>query len=134
MELAGFRDRDLVGVTSLAAGADQIFAFSVLACGGNLEVVVPANRYRSTLEQADLKYYDQLLLMASSTKRLPYFEPSEEAYYAAGMYVIDRCDILFAVWDGKPAGGLGGTADVVTEARRREVLVKVIWPGGSKRE
>ena len=39
-------DDHLIGVSILADGADQIFARAVLDLGGQLEVVVPATRYR----------------------------------------------------------------------------------------
>jgi len=32
---------------------------------------------------------------------------------AASAYMIDHADELWAVWDGQPARGYGGTADVV---------------------
>jgi len=32
------------------------------------------------------------------------------------MRVVDLADLLIAVWDGKPARGPGGTADVVAYA------------------
>jgi hypothetical protein len=40
--LAGYPVPDLVGVTCLARGADQVFARAVLDLGGTLEVVLPA--------------------------------------------------------------------------------------------
>ena len=60
-------------------------------------------------------------------------EPSEAAFLAAGRLVVERSDVLAAVWDGKPARGSGGTADVVDYAKelRREVVV--IWPEGLER-
>jgi hypothetical protein len=48
--------------------------------------------------------------------------------------MLDHADRLFAVWDGKPARGYGGTADVVTEARNRGMPVRVIWPDGAQRD
>lgn len=38
---------------------------------------------------------------------------------ATGLIVVERCDALLAAWDGEPAGGFGGTADVVAYARSR---------------
>ena len=46
---------------------------------------------------------------------------------AAGRYVIDQCDVLFAVWDGLLAGAMGGTGDAVAYARqagRRVIHIK----------
>ena len=45
--------------------------------------------------------------------------------------MLSRADRLFAVWDGKPARGYGGTADVVDEARKRGIPVTIIWPEGA---
>lgn len=42
-----------------------------------------------------------------------------------GQLLVRRADILIAVWDGLPARGMGGTADVVQEARR--VGLPIIW-------
>ena len=39
-------------------------------------------------------------------------------YLAAGCRVAALADLLLAVWDGEPARGRGGTADVVAFARR----------------
>jgi len=52
----------------------------------------------------------------------------------ASKAMLARTDRLFAVWDGKPARGYGGTADVVAEARKRAVPVTVIWPEGASRD
>lgn len=41
------------------------------------------------------------------------------AYYNVGMYVVDNCDILIAIWDGKEGTKRGGTADIVAYARRK---------------
>jgi len=38
---------------------------------------------------------------------------------AASRLMVDAADELFAVWDGQPARGHGGTADVVAYARER---------------
>jgi hypothetical protein len=40
---------------------------------------------------------------------------------------------LWAVWDGLPARGYGGTAEVVAYARAHAMPVKVIWPVGALR-
>ena len=39
--------------------------------------------------------------------------------------LVRRCDLLIAIWDGLPPRGRGGTADVITEARRSGV--PVVW-------
>ena len=56
-----------------------------------------------------------------------------EWVWAAGKAIAERSDLVLAVWDGRPAGGLGGTADVVKYARERGTTVAVIWPDGCAR-
>jgi hypothetical protein len=48
--------------------------------------------------------------------------------------MIGMVSELLAVWDGKPARGHGGTADVVAAAREQGRTVRVIWPAGSTRD
>ncbi|GAB3213491.1 hypothetical protein ACQEU5_18500 [Marinactinospora thermotolerans] len=123
----------LVGLTCLADGADTIFARAVLDAGGTLEAVVPAEGYRRSLPAWHRAVYDALLPRARQVHRLPFAESTPEAHLAAGRLLVDECDELVAVWDGEPARGPGGTADVVAYARERERPVLVIWPEGERR-
>lgn len=127
-------DDDLVGITSLAEGADQLFAFTVLATGGHLHVVIPSAGYeRSFADERALKGYHALLGLAGDTTTLPFTEPGEDAYLAAGEAVVDSCDVLVAVWDGQQAAGRGGTGDIVGYARERGADVRIVWPPGARR-
>ncbi|MFF4031740.1 hypothetical protein ACFYZ2_18675 [Streptomyces sviceus] len=123
----------LIGYSSLAEGADQLFARELLAAGGSLHVVVPANDYETTFSQANRSTYFGLLEQAAEVTRLPYAEPSEEAYDRAGQWVARHCEVLIAVWDGQPSRGLGGTADAVAHAMELNRTVRVIWPTGVRR-
>jgi hypothetical protein len=126
---------NLVGVTMLGPGADQLFARIVLELGGSVYVVVPAARYRDGFEeQSDREGYDELYARRSYFERLEHTESTERAHMDGGKVVVDRAHVLVAVWDGKPARGLGGTADVVAYARERGVPVEVIWPEGARRD
>jgi hypothetical protein len=125
---------ELIGVCSLAGGADQIFAHALLAAGGHLHAIVPsANSDESFARDDDRTAFTHLLEQAAERTDLPFSTPTEEAYMEAGKVVADACEILLAVWDGKPAAGLGGTADVVAYARERGRHVMVVWPSGSSR-
>lgn len=127
-------DDQLIGICSLAIGADRIFAHSVLAVGGELHAVIPSVGYEQTFgDDADRTAYNALLTLARHQHTLPFHAPSENAYLAAGRAVADNSDILIAVWDGRPAGGVGGTADVVHYAECHGIPVEVIWPVGSSR-
>jgi hypothetical protein len=128
---------NLVGVTMLGPGADQLFARVVLSLGGVLHVVQPTTgmQYLDSFEDPDAQAgYDELYGQASYVQVLEHTGSTEQAHMDGGRAVVDRSSVLVAVWDGQPARGLGGTADVVAYARERGVPVMVIWPEGARRD
>jgi hypothetical protein len=64
-QLADYRNGELVGISNLADGADQVFAQAVLDAGGQLEVIVPAAQYRAGLPETAHAAYDALLARAA---------------------------------------------------------------------
>ncbi|RKS09522.1 hypothetical protein DFP74_5261 [Nocardiopsis sp. Huas11] len=126
-------ESDLVGLSCLADGADTVFAEAVLAAGAALEAVIPAAGYREALPEEHHRTYDRLLAQAAQVHRLPHQASTSDAHMAAGRYLVDHCDRLVAVWDGRPARGPGGTADVVAYARSLSRPVRVLWPQGARR-
>ncbi|MFI6800746.1 hypothetical protein [Streptosporangium canum] len=123
----------LTGLSCLADGADQIFARAVIDLGGVLEVVTPARQYREGLPAEAHQEYDALLIRAEQVHAMDFIESTSESHMVASRFMLDHADELLAVWDGKPARGYGGTADVVAEARERGLKVHVIWPKGAQR-
>ncbi len=129
------RHPDVVGLSCLARGADQLFARVVLNGGGALEVVLPAADYRERKVKPDnAATFDELVADATTVHTMPFTESNPDAYMAAGEHILDSADALYAVWDGQPAGGLGGTGDVVRAARERGLPVTVVWPEGAERD
>jgi hypothetical protein len=124
---------DLTGVSCLADGADQLFARAVLDLGGRLEVVVPAHDHRAVLPADCHTTYDDLLASAAEVFQLGHRTSTSEAYMDASRRMLGYADRLIAVWDGRPARGYGGTADVVSLARELNVPVLVVWPAGAYR-
>ncbi len=123
----------IVVVCSLAVGADSVVAEHMLDAGARLQVIVPCLGYEETFHGKALDHYWALLRRAYSVERMPFPEPTEQAFLAAGYRVVDQSESLLAVWDGEPARGLGGTADVVAQARRLGKQVEVVWPAGLRR-
>lgn len=120
----------LVAVLSpLAEGADRLAARELLRVpGSSLEVVLPLekNEYMLDFESNESKReFEALLAKASSVRILSSRRTRDDAYYQVGKYVVDHCDVLIALWDGHPAAGQGGTADVVEYARRNKC--PLIW-------
>lgn len=125
---------DVVGLSCIADGADSLFAQAVLDQGGELVVIVPAARYREGLPEEHHPVYDALLARASDVVRLDHVASTSQSHMDASIDMIERADRLVAVWDGKPARGYGGTADIVDAARDRGLPVTVIWPEGARRD
>jgi hypothetical protein len=115
----------LIGLSSLAVGADQLFATLVLARGGELRAVLPFAAYAETFSPGkDLDGYRTLLGRAASVEVLRASSGRQESYLAAGQRVVDSSDMVIAVWNGEEAAGLGGTGDIVRYAleRHKELL------------
>lgn len=122
-------------LSCLAAGTDQLFATIALDCGVPVTAVIPGvDGYAERLgDKCERIMYRRLLASCTTRVDLPLLLTHEEAYYAAGQWIVDHADRLVAVWDGLPARGLGGTGDVVAYARLTGVPVKVLWSPGATR-
>jgi hypothetical protein len=132
-------------ISALARGADRIVARAVLRRADARLVAVlpfPAQEYRRDFAQPDdLAEFEHLLAEASevvalenpaqeagrdeTTGQEPPAETRNRGYLAAGQWVVDHCEILVAIWDGEPAGGIGGTAQVVQYALEQKKTV--LW-------
>ncbi|WP_441286189.1 hypothetical protein ACSRUE_27525 [Sorangium sp. KYC3313] len=113
-------------LSSLAIGADQIFAQAALEAGLRLHAVVPCEGYDATFSPEELQGYEALLTAATEVTTLAFPIPSEIAFEAAGRWIVDHCDAVIAVWNGCPASGRGGTGDIVDYARSKNVQLVVI--------
>ncbi len=115
---------DLIGISSLAGGADQLFARIILELGGLLYAVIPFPDYERAFDLVeDVESYHGLLAVAEWKETLDTSETDERAFFLAGQRIVRLADKMLAVWDGEQAAGLGGTADVVEFARKNEVGV-----------
>lgn len=132
-ELATHDPRTLTGVSCLADGPDTWFAQHVVDRGGRLEVVVPAAAYPDALPGWHRPAYDALLRRAAAVHHTGLQASEPQAHMAGGEVMVGLVDQLIAVWDGRPARGHGGTADVVAYALRTGLPVRVLWPTGASR-
>ena len=108
---------ELLFISPLADGADQIAARVAVDLGFKLHVVLPfpAVSYRRELaDDESRKMFDELLAKASCVLELPgEHEQPIDAYVMTGRSTIAHCDLLLAIWDGLPPRGRGGTGEVV---------------------
>jgi hypothetical protein len=116
-------DPHFVFVSALADGADQIAAEAALALGFSLQVALPFARgnYRRDFTRAGAaERFDTLIGKAERVLELPGTRDQEaEGYMMAGRATVAHCDVLIAIWDGLPARGRGGTAEIVELAIKR---------------
>ena len=107
-------------ISPLAEGADRIVAEAALEEGYTLECPLPFHReeYEEDFKKPESKErFRELLGKAQSVLELDGARPTaNEAYQAVGRTVLRQSDVLIAIWDGKPAERVGGTAQIVTEA------------------
>ncbi len=108
-----------IGLSSAAAGSDALFAREVLAQGWAWQVVLPLalSEFKQDFDQVEWAEAEALLAQAEQVRILTEMGAREDAFLDAGMETVHDADILLAVWDGEPARGKGGTADVIAYAR-----------------
>ncbi len=121
-------------ISPLARGADRIVARAAMEkLDASLDVVLPAvpDEYRKDFtDPGDLEEFNLLFEKAVNYPSLaagyPFTSPAvRDGYEQAGRTLVDSCEILIAVWDGKPARGEGGTASAVSYACSVNRLV--VW-------
>lgn len=125
---------ELTGVSCIADGPDTWFAQEVLNHGGNLEVVIPADDYRDSLPTWHHADYDALLSRSTERHATGIPRSDSQAHMAGSEILVGLVDEVIAVWDGQPARGYGGTADVVWYAQTNAVPVQIVWPEGASRD
>jgi hypothetical protein len=91
---------------------------TALALGIPVEVIIPCSHYTDIYNSPEIREeYYYLLDKWQQVHELPIHECSEDAYLAAGHWIVDHSDLVILVWNAYPAGGKGGTADIATYAR-----------------
>jgi hypothetical protein len=105
-------------VSPLAEGADRLVARAALDEGYALVVPMPfaqAEYEKDFAGGESVGEFRDLLARATSRLELDGGRGEDEAasYEAVGRLVVRNCDLLIALWDGRPGKGRGGTAETV---------------------
>jgi tetratricopeptide (TPR) repeat protein len=146
------RERRLVVLSTLAEGADRLVTDLVLsaAVNGRLHVLLPCElgdyrtdfdsggpqrEFQMLLDQADVIHFPQQRQPSRLKRgqRSPTALSGESsaplgrdaAYARAGRSVVDRCDVLLALWDDRQAQEQCGAEEVVAYAR--QVGQPLVW-------
>jgi hypothetical protein len=128
-------------LSALAEGADRLVAGRVLEwTGAKLTAVLPMPKesYLTDFLAPESKAeFLNFLIQATEIVELPPKPDRNQSYEAAGQYIVDHCDVLFALWDGDDAQGRGGTGAIV--GRARALGLPLAWihagnraPGGTE--
>ena len=123
-----FPNRPFTVLSPLAEGADRLVADRILAQpNAQLIAVLPMPRteYETDFDDESRQEFLSFLKRAQQIVELPPAPTREAAYEACGLYVLNHCDILIAIWDGQPAQGVGGTGAIVAAAR--EIKKPLVW-------
>jgi hypothetical protein len=118
----------LTVVSALAEGADRLVADAGRALGARLEVILPlatADYEQDFESDASRSQFRMLLSSAAHVTVVGPRPERDEAYLQAGKRIVDRSDVLLAIWDGQPARGVGGTAEIIEYADER--ATPVLW-------
>lgn len=121
------RHAPLVAISSLARGSDTLFIEQIAERGIPFIIVLPfpSARFQQDFGPEEWKRVLPLLAKAVYIEEISGSQTAEEAYMDAGLRVIDRCDVVISVWNGKHSNGPGGTGDVVAYAR--QLQKPLIW-------
>lgn len=123
----------LVVVSALAPGADRLVAETVLRePGAELEALLPMppDQCEQDFPEPELRAeFRELLHRAREIDVVPSTGSRRANFESAGLAMLDRIDVLLALWDGEPARGQGGTAQIVAHAEARGL--PVVWIGTS---
>ena len=123
-------------MSSLAEGVEQLALQRALKhYPARLTAILPlkAQDYLASFESAGAREeFHRLLAQASMVIELPHVDAREQAYLAAGLYMLVQCDVLLVVWDGLPAQGEGGTGEIVAQARQRGLPLAWVHAGNRK--
>ena len=119
-----------IALSSAAAGADLLFVRAALdlKIGWEASLPLPVLDFERDFLPEEWVEVKALLTHAEHLEIAAEPGSREEAYLSGGFEIVNRCDVLLVVWDGQPARGKGGTADVVGYARAMGRPIVIVNP------
>jgi hypothetical protein len=119
-----------VALSSVATGGDLLFVAQARALGLSWHAILPLPKadFAADFTPAEWQTVEETLKQAEHVRVITENGSREDAYLDCGMETVNGADVLLAVWDGQPARGKGGTADVVEYARSLNKPLVIIDP------
>ncbi|MES2658322.1 MAG: hypothetical protein V4689_06870 [Verrucomicrobiota bacterium] len=120
---------ELVGISSAAAGADLLFLDACREAGLRTVVLLPFPKERFEKDFDDPAEWERACRHMEDAwwcEVSPGGEDAPAAYHVVARESLEVADRMLFLWNGKPALGLGGTAETVREAKDREISSRII--------
>ena len=107
-----------IALSSIAGGSDQLFVQQVRTLGLSWHAILPLSRaeFAKDFTPADWAAVEDILAGADHVRTISEYGDRKDSYLDCGIETVNGADVLIAFWDGEPARGKGGTADVVQYA------------------
>ena len=129
---AAARNSRVTAVSSIALGADLMFAEECLAAGLPWKCLLPFPKdefRKDDFAEADWARVEECLAKAyrvevTSQGIPPDAEARNTAYLDCGHRTVEAADVMLLLWNGQPAAGKGGTGDMWEYTR---TLNKPVW-------
>ena len=136
-------------LSPMAVGSDQLVTKKIILKPGftKLIAILPTDQeeyikdfgvtddhradYRGAERRQEFQYW--LNENAAEIITMPPAPTRDEAYRESGCFIVEKCDLLIAIWDGDKAQGIGGTAEIVDKAIQCKKPLIHIWAENYKR-
>lgn len=117
-------------ISGMALGVDTVFANAILKIktqftGVRLIAAVPCIEQDKLWRDSDKTTYKNILSLSDEVVYVSKESYTKGCMNARNQYMIDRCNVLLAVWNGDKTGG---TADAVKRAERADKEIVRIDP------
>lgn len=89
-----------------------------------LECAIPCNNHPSQWNEKDKKLYHHILKLSNKVTYVSSEEYKPYLMQKRNEYMVDKCDILLAIWDGS----FGGTKNCVEYAKKLNKKIIIISP------
>jgi conflict system pore-forming effector with SLATT domain len=119
-----------IALSSIAQGGDRLFVKEARQMGLSWHAILPLPRaeFASDFTPDDWSAVEKTLDTADHVHIVSENGDRKDSYLDCGIETANGSDVLLAVWDGDPARGKGGTADVVQYAQSIGKPVIIVNP------
>jgi hypothetical protein len=125
-------------LSALAEGSDQLVAEIALSYKGIklfVPLPLPEEEYlQGFASDIGRKSFHELTQNAENVFTLPIQVDHPTAYDYLGNYMLDHCEMLVAIWNGKYSSKKGGTGEVVKKALQMKKLIYWLYADNGNEE